>query len=83
MKNIFYILLIIFVISCVPHNANEVNTISNYKSDTNYSVNGSSLKIKGIVTIEGCEYFIIKDDWDIMVHKGNCKNPIHKCNSCK
>ena len=32
-----------------------------------------------IVVIEGCEYFVC-NNWDgnILCHKGNCKNQIHK-----
>lgn len=36
--------------------------------------------IVGTVTIDGCEYLKEKDRYYyIYVHKGNCKNPIHKC----
>jgi hypothetical protein len=32
-----------------------------------------------VVTIEGCEYFVIQYDRSMsMCHKGNCRNPIHK-----
>jgi hypothetical protein len=39
-----------------------------------------------IVVYDGCEYIIYKEDKDanssfgFMAHKGNCTNPIHKCN---
>lgn len=32
-----------------------------------------------LVTIEGCEYFLMQYDRSMsMCHKGNCSNPIHK-----
>ena len=32
-----------------------------------------------VVTIEGCEYFLMQYDRSMsMCHKGNCSNPIHK-----
>ncbi len=32
-----------------------------------------------VVTIEGCEYFVMQYDRSMsMCHKGNCSNPIHK-----
>lgn len=35
------------------------------------------------VTIEGCEYFVNQNGYgNTITHKGNCKNPIHKC-TCK
>jgi hypothetical protein len=39
-----------------------------------------------VILYEGCEYIIYKEDKDanssfgFMAHKGNCNNPIHKCN---
>ena len=31
-----------------------------------------------VVTIEGCEYFLCTNTYgDVIIHKGNCKNPIH------
>lgn len=39
-----------------------------------------------IVVIEGCEYFESEYSWKgnprynyTLTHKGNCRNPIHKC----
>ena len=39
------------------------------------------------VTLDGCEYFVIENSKPDMnnyafaiTHKGNCKNPIHRCN---
>jgi len=42
--------------------------------------NGYPYNIKGIIIIDGCEYFKERTEgYYIYVHKGNCKNPIHKC----
>ena len=30
-----------------------------------------------VIMLDGCEYY---KGWRKMAHKGNCKNPIHKCN---
>jgi hypothetical protein len=31
-----------------------------------------------VVTIEGCEYLLCNNSHgDVIIHKGNCKNPIH------
>ena len=36
-----------------------------------------------VVMVEGCEYFKIYADYsNTYVHKGNCKNSIHRCD-CK
>ena len=32
------------------------------------------------VTIEDYEYFVNKNGYGSLTHKGNCKNPIHICN---
>ena len=38
----------------------------------------SNLSIEGETNIEGCEYFMVKTySYSILIHKGNCKNPIH------
>jgi hypothetical protein len=49
---------------------------------TNYTIpsegNLASDPLK-VCVIEGCEYFICKNyKGNILCHKGNCKNPIHK-----
>ena len=37
-----------------------------------------------IVTIDDCEYFLCRNGYgDVLCHKGNCKNPIHRYRSVK
>ena len=49
---------------------------------TPYAINkghGSEAEYLEIVTIEGCEYFkCYAPHSNIITHKGNCSNPIHK-----
>ena len=40
----------------------------------------TKLHFTHVVVIEGCEYFVCgASGIEILSHKGNCKNPIHKC----
>ena len=42
---------------------------------------GKSNISSSITTIEGCEYFVNENAYgNSITHKGNCSNPIHKCN---
>lgn len=45
------------------------------RSDSGYSIQGSAITI---LEIDGCEYLYKAVSGDF-THKGNCKNPIHKC----
>ena len=51
-----------------------------------YSCNGGTIKTENIndfatIIVEDCEYmYKSKVGYRSLVHKGNCKNPIHKCN---
>lgn len=49
---------------------------------TNYTVprhGGEASRALRICVIEGCEYFICDNyHGNVIVHKGNCSNPIHK-----
>lgn len=38
----------------------------------------ASLRSECIFTIEGCEYYVVASYLTSYVHKGNCKNPIHR-----
>lgn len=48
------------------------------KTTSNYTLGGVDLEI---VVIDGCQYLTRSgsSSYD-MTHKGNCNNPIHKCN---
>ena len=49
---------------------------------TKYTISkqyGEASKPLKIAVIEGCEYFVCSNSrGDVLTHKGNCKNPIHK-----
>lgn len=67
MKNIFLVIFLLLIIGC-----------SNSDVDKPYIIPISDLSIKGKITIDGCEYFIVRTYmYNIPLHKGNCKNPIH------
>lgn len=54
-----------------------------------FGCNGGTTKIESkdtyvIVIVEGCEYMYKEGvGYKSFVHKGNCKNEIHKCNCSK
>ena len=75
MKKLIIIISIFMFFGC------NQNTRNKYKEDIQpVSGNGYPYNIKGIVTIEGCEYLKERvDGCYIYIHKGNCKNSIHKC----
>lgn len=70
MKKVFVFLIILFF-SCNIH----------YTDDNSNIVKENSIKT---VVYDGCEYlmFITYGGVGVLSHKGNCSNPIHKCN-CK
>lgn len=72
MKNLLLILSL-FLLSCNKTNVNTKET------DFVYSTMGTTLEI---YTIDSCQYVGHLDggESDILTHKGNCNNPIHKYN---
>ena len=66
MKNILLILSVLFLASC--------KSTEERVSDMNFKT----------ITVHDCEYILAKapqgDFGWVMSHKGNCSNPIHKCN---
>lgn len=71
MKKLSILFLVTFL-SCQQTNENGASYI--YATDLNP---------QRIVIVEGCEYFKINEYTSYTyVHKGNCSNPVHKCN-CK
>ncbi len=71
MKKLFITLtIIVCMVSCVTPDGD-----TREKKDGYY-----------IITIDGCEYIEVKycagcnNGYYSLTHKGNCKNPIHKCN---
>jgi hypothetical protein len=63
-------MVLIGLASCQEPNVNTKNT--------QYKIGSFGKELK-VVTIEGCEYFLMQYDRSMsMCHKGNCKNPIHK-----
>ena len=72
MKKLSILFLVTFV-SCLQTNENDVQC----------TPTGNDLNPQCVVVVEGCEYFRINAYTSYTyVHKGNCTNPIHKCN-CK
>lgn len=39
----------------------------------------TGVHVNGTISIEGCEYLVVGTyyNYSTLVHKGNCKNPIH------
>jgi hypothetical protein len=73
-KLIISTLLIGMMVGCTEPTVVSKNT--NYTIPTDIGKASSPLKV---CVIEGCEYFICENyKGDILCHKGNCKNPIHK-----
>lgn len=70
MKRIIFLSLFgLFLTACSCGNCNDTPQFT--KSD---------LSIKGEIEIEGCQYFVVRTYYyNIPIHKGNCKNPIHQC----
>ncbi len=68
-KLLLGLLLIVLTSSC---------TTNVSKKTSEYTINGYDLSI---FEIDGCEYVGMSIGWNngVLTHKGNCKNPIHKC----
>lgn len=77
MKNLLLSFVIItFLCSCKELPLKEIESKKTYRLGTN-----QDLKITEF-TIDGCEYIgdLSGDSRShYLTHKGNCKNPIHKC----
>lgn len=80
MKTSLIIFLTIVLYSCGHINTNDKpNSIVN-KLDTVKQLPKNQFEV---ITYDGCEYLIYKDEADanssygFMAHKGNCSNPIH------
>jgi hypothetical protein len=73
-KLILAILFIGMVSGCTEPTVSARTT--NYTIPSGGSIASEPLKV---CVIEGCEYFICKNyKGNILCHKGNCSNPIHK-----
>lgn len=81
MKTFILILTSILLVACGPTsidedycNRNVVDTVKTKEFPEDERFN------RPIITIEGCQYLDNRNFYgSIYTHKGNCKNPIHKC----
>lgn len=79
------LLTILFVyIACdTPGNKSENMTLKNKSIEE--EIKNIPVNKVTVISIDGCEYIIYKEDKDtnssygFMAHKGNCPNPIHRC----
>ncbi len=71
MKKLLFSLLAISLVGC-----DFAPNVESKETNFNYG-NGNTLKV---FTIDSCEYLgnMYGGGNDILTHKGNCKNPIHK-----
>lgn len=78
MKNILILgILAVFMFGCGNSDQQKYNVIKT-GTETTPPIFSIDLQIVGETTIQGCEYFVIQTyGYEILVHKGNCKNPIH------
>jgi hypothetical protein len=70
MKSLLLSLLLIAAVGCDRNNDPKIK--------------GETVGLRGlkIVVIEECEYFQMRThNYDIITHKGNCRNPIHQQNT--
>ncbi len=86
-SNFFYSLLIILWCSLWFMSCGE--SYEEMRMREKSKQNGTLLTAKAdaydIIKIDSCEYLIagrVPNNWHVITHKGDCKNPIHKCN-CK
>jgi hypothetical protein len=85
MKTLIPILTSILLASCGSINKVEspdskiINLESKY--DTTYYYTRSLIELNGIVILDNCEYISGQTSYgyNVLTHKGNCNNPIHKC----
>ena len=78
-------IICIFLMIVGLENLTSCNRIKQTTLDKNDKVNGKDgLDSKNVIIVEGCEYYVVNAAVGfIYVHKGNCKNPIHQCNTQK
>jgi hypothetical protein len=81
-KELFFLLLtvgglyfiMLFITGCTEPTVKSKTT--NYTIPSEGNIASEPLKV---CVIEGCEYFICKNyKGNVLCHKGNCRNPIHK-----
>jgi hypothetical protein len=69
-KLLLTVMVLMILASCIDSPNVKTQT-------TNHKVGQFGQEVD-VVTIEGCEYFIMQYDRSMsMCHKGNCTNPIH------
>ena len=82
MKKTFIIFLAAGAVGCARFGNKEADKVDR---NTQQIIEISEDNLE-VITIEGCEYFILKSTPDanqafgFMAHKGNCSNPIHPYN---
>lgn len=79
-KNTFSLLLIVSIsFSCSVKDIDGEGGLPEVKTKAEFNIENVE-----VVTIDSCEYIIIREDKDqnssygFMSHKGNCSNPIHR-----
>lgn len=84
MKSKFIIVLLSVVfLSCQTMTEKEPSKIES-PSNTDEKIKAIPPNKIEVITFDGCEYLIYKDEADansgygFMAHKGNCSNPIHR-----
>lgn len=75
MKKLFLVLTIA-IVSCTTQNTKDVT------EQKPVLVNGRIQAIEHfeVIDIDGCEYILNHHNYEAIIHKGNCKNPIHHQN---
>lgn len=72
MKRLLSVLLFFFLMGC-----DDKTNVDYHKTEYELDNNGKL----SVVVLDSCEYYYRPFYHNYMfTHKGNCKNPIHKCN---
>jgi hypothetical protein len=76
-------ILVIFIIVSITIGGSLIG-YQNYTTEENPVTIEDIMKNAEIVILDGCEYYVYSRSvynkgYSFMSHKGNCKNPIHKC----
>ena len=87
-KSFFAMVICIFLMIVGLENLTSCNRIKQHQQttlDKNDRVNGKDgLDPKNVIIVDGCEYYVVNAAVGFTyLHKGNCKNPIHQCNTQK
>jgi hypothetical protein len=75
-------LLFILFVSCKKNDLIENKLSKNSLEQEIKNMKEGQIKV---IKYQDCEYIVLKEDKDsntsygFMAHKGNCSNPIHKC----